>query len=186
MGSNRERAGSVRRLGIGAGPPRGHSVSALLACAPRERARSPLMPPLDRDMIRRLLAAQAARFCRIREVSRILASHPAEHLDALRGFVAVAQGRSEGTTHADVREGERALFAAIALAVAGDASGLEVLREPGRYFVTNSAVEVALAQIARVLLGDLQPPLSFINASMLGELAAAVGHRRAAPPPDEE
>jgi hypothetical protein len=43
------------------------------------------------------------------------------------------------------------------------------------YDATNSAIEVALAKIARALLGQLRLPLSFINAAMIPELAQAVG-----------
>lgn len=71
--------------------------------------------------------------------------------------------------------GEVTLFAALALAAKGDARGLSVLWRPHDYFTTNSCVEVGLALCARAALGDLTPPLSFINASMLGPLAAAVG-----------
>ena len=76
--------------------------------------------------------------------------------------------------------GKVALFAAIALAANGDARGLDVLTRPHDFYCTNSCVEVGLALCARAALGDLEPPLAFINASMLGPLAEAVG---AHPPP---
>ncbi len=114
---------------------------------------------IDLERVRVLLAQEAARFCRSDEIARAR-----DDVEALRGFVAAAEP-----------EGERALFAAIALAVLNDRTGLELLRHPNRYFMTNCSVEVGLANAARVLLGDLTPPIQMINASMLGSLANALG-----------
>ncbi len=129
---------------------------------------------VDPDQLRVLLHAQAARFCRARLPAEALRRGvtPADAA-ALRDLLVAAGSEAS----ADGRSGEAALFAAIALASVGDPSGLPLLRDPGRWFTTNSCVEVALCRCARLALGDLAAPLSFINASMLGALAELVGAR---------
>lgn len=118
---------------------------------------------MDRARIAELLLAQTLRFCERRgeEMEAVTRAIDARDADALRGEL--TQG------------GEPALFAAIALGALDDASGLAVLRDPHAHFCTNSHVELALALCARLLLHDVEAPLRFINASMLGELAELVG-----------
>ena len=125
----------------------------------------------DLVAIRRLLAIETARFCRVDEVVRAIESGPDEaHVRSLRALVEKAS-----TSENDLVVGERTLFAAIALALVNDPIGVPVLKEPGRHYMTNSGIEVALAQIALVLLGELKPPLRFINATLIAELAQLVG-----------
>lgn len=115
--------------------------------------------------VRELLVTETLRFCDrsgLEPVATALsAGMTASHVTLMRALLPGG--------------GEPALFAAIALATAGDSAGLDVLRRPQAYFVTNSCFEVGLALCARLVLSDATAPLSFINASMLGELAVAVG-----------
>ncbi len=113
-----------------------------------------------------LLAQQALRFCADRPglsaVTACLRAGPRrDDVDELRAAL--------------VDGGEVAFYAAVALACVADNAGLAVLRDPHAHFVTNSCVELGLALCARAALGDVDLPVSFINASMLGELAVVVG-----------
>jgi hypothetical protein len=122
---------------------------------------------IDLALVRRLLPPELVRFCRTKEVLEALAaiSDPAQ-VDRLRGFLRPDEN--------DARARERALFAAMALATVGDAAGLEVLRNSGDYFVTNSGVETGLVNAALVLLGDPMPPGRMINDTMIRELSRAL------------
>ena len=127
---------------------------------------------MNRKRIAELLLAQTLRFFdghmgrapRVGDVARAIR---ARDLEALRIEL----------TH----PGEAALFAAIALGAFKDPAGLAVLRDPHAHYCTNSCKELALALCARLVLKDVKPPLAFINAAMLGELAVLVG---AFPPPE--
>jgi hypothetical protein len=119
---------------------------------------------IDPTRLRALLREQALRFCgdrhRDAEVARLLREGAAD-VAALRAIADAG--------------GEPAFFAAIALASVGDASALSILRDPHNYFMTNSCVELGLSLCARLALNDVQPPLHFLNPSLLGELAELVG-----------
>jgi hypothetical protein len=124
---------------------------------------------VDRDRLRLLLTEQAVRFCRAPEPLAIMRRGVTyDDRAPLRAMLQVVPGRRHGA-------GEVVVFAAIALALVDDDAGLDVLRDPHAVWMTNSAVEVALAQCARLLLGDVQAPMRFINAAMLGPLAVLVG-----------
>ena len=51
----------------------------------------------------------------------------------------------------------------------------DLLRRPQPCFVTNSCFEVGLSLRARLAQNDVEPPLFFLNASLRGRLAVAVG-----------
>ncbi len=104
--------------------------------------------------IKKLLIEDIQQFCVQKElVHALLNNGTGESLNALKTIV----------SHPVSVQGELVLYSAVILAIFNDSSGLPILRDHKKYFLTNSEIESLHVAAARVLLNDDSEEMTKVN-----------------------
>ncbi|MBI2871268.1 MAG: hypothetical protein HYY14_06120 [Candidatus Omnitrophica bacterium] len=121
----------------------------------------------DRQLIRALLTKDVVRFCHSEEVTRILADKRSEaNIRLLESFL--------NPNFESMDERERALYAAVALAIFDQKSGISVLQDFEKYFMTNTGIESMHVRAALILIGENPERVRFANVPMSPDLCKSI------------